>query len=108
MSFNQALDHLMRTCVTVFEEDGRFLYESEGVAKKVSAVFDCNYQLVTVADGAEVSSYHPAVKVHAKDFDRDIREDDRFTHLESGKVYLVREVQSDSGYGLVVILHSED
>lgn len=109
MSFNDALDLLTRNCVSAFAEDEGFLYEpASGTAKTVDAVFDHNYQLVTVVGGAEVASFHPALKVHAKDFNRDIAEDDRFTHLKTGKIYLVRNVQPDSGYGLLVILHSED
>ena len=109
MSFNHALDRLMKNCVTAFAEEDGFLYQpATGESKMVDAVFDHNYQLISLANGAEVSSFHPALKVHAKDFTQDIQEDDRFTHCKTGKVYLAREVHPDSGYGLVVILHSED
>ncbi len=107
MSFNDALDLLTRNCMTAFGEEEGFRYEpASGTPRVVDAVFDRNYQLVSVADG--VASVHPVVKVHAKDFDRPISEDDRFIHLKTGKVYLVRDVQPDSGYGILVILHLED
>ncbi len=109
MSFNRALNLLTRNCVKVFAEEEGFLYEPpSGASKQVDAVFDHNYQLVSFSGGAEVSSYHPAVKVHARDFEQDILEDARFTHISTGKVYRVREVRPDSGYGMVVILHSEE
>lgn len=107
MSFNDALDLLTRNCIDAFAEEEGFLYESaSGASRQVNAVFDQNYQLVSAADG--VASVHPVAKVHAKDFARDILEDDRFTHLKTGKAYLVKEVQPDSGYGVLVILHSEN
>ncbi len=107
MSFNDALDLLTRNCVAAFAEEDGFLYEpASGASKTVDGVFDRNYQLASAADG--VASVHPVVKVHAKDFEREISEDDRFTHLKTGKVYLVREVQPDSGYGILVILHLAD
>ncbi len=108
MSFNDALDLMTSICIDVFAEDGDFLYESPGISKTVQAVFDQNHQMVTVRDGAEVSSFHPVVKVHAKDFDQPIQEDDVFTQLSTGKRYLVKDVQPDSGYAILVILHSEE
>jgi hypothetical protein len=110
MDFNAACDSLTRICVDTFKERGGFVFTPAdgGEARVVDAVFDRNHQMVELVDGAQVSSFHPAVKVHRKDFPDGISEGDRFTHVASGKIYAARDVQADSGYAAVAILHLEE
>lgn len=112
MDFDRLLDGLTRVCVNTFQSgDGKtpgFLYESSTGSQTVSAVFDHNYQLVTLIDGAEISTFRPVVKVHAKDFPAPIEPGDKFTQIATGKVFTVEDVQPDSGFALVVILHTEE
>lgn len=108
--FDAAMDALMRDCVDEFASDGGFLHEpaSGDVAKKVEAVFDDDHEFVSLDGGTQVSSFHPVLSVHSRDFPQGIRRGDRFVRLLTGVRYVVRDVQPDSGFGILVILHVEE
>ncbi|MDR1518796.1 MAG: hypothetical protein LBU23_01445 [Planctomycetota bacterium] len=110
MDFNTACERLTRICVDTFKERGGFVFTPAdgGEARTVDAVFDRNHQMIELVDGAQVSSYRPIVKVHRKDFPDGVREGDLFIHVASGKAYKAMDVQEDSGYAAMVILHETE
>lgn len=105
--FDGALDDLARICVEEFPEDEDFTHVSPSLTRRVKGVFDRNHESVSLLDGAEVSSFHPAIFVRAGDFPGGVEAGDRFVRGKTGETFAVEDVQPDSGSGLFVILHQE-
>ena len=104
--FQEALSDLMQVCGQVFGEAFDYTPVNGETRQIANCIFDHNYQTVDLQNGAEVASVHPAIGVHEKDFPDPIQLNDRFTHIATGREYRVINVQPDSGYRLLVILHS--
>lgn len=106
MDFDSLIDDATRTCIGTLGGEA-FDHVSDEKTARVTVIFDHNYRLEDIGD-ASIATYRPVLKAHAKDFPAPIEPGDAFVQVATGKRFEVVDIQPDSGYGLLIILHSEE
>lgn len=106
MNFASLVDDMTRTCIEMLGGEA-FDHICKSGTTLVTVIFDSNYKLEDIGD-ASIATYRPVLKAHAKDFPEPVEAGDVFIQAATGKRFEVVDVQPDSGFGLIIILHSED
>lgn len=102
--FDDDVDDVMRACVEEFG-NGKFLHIKSGAL--FDGIFDANHITVELVEGQEISTVRPAIKAHRKDFTQQPKIGDSIRNENTGQTFVIRDVQPDSGFALVILVHLE-